>query len=139
MRAQLYVRFRIDGKYVKTIKLHSGKTHKIECEIQNLGFHTYKNFVIKFYFGEKFKIMPSNYRGYKDLDFGKEFGIQKRYGGVIFTPKDNFLTVPPQEVYVFPMYVKAPNEEERYTLTVQFNAENTWGMNELSLPVIVRK
>jgi len=137
MKAQLHIAFRIDGKYARTIKLESGKTHKVECEIQNLGFHTYKNFTVKFYYGKKFKIVPSNYRGYKDLDFKKQFSIQKRYGGVMFTPKDNFLTIPPQEVYVFPMYVTAPKEKDEYRLKIEFNAENTWGMNEIYKRVIV--
>jgi len=137
MKAQLLIVFRIDGKYARTIKLESGKTHKIECEILNLGFHTYKNFTVKFYYGKKFKIVPSNYRGYKDLDFKKQFSIQKRLGGVMFTPQDNFLTIPPQEVYIFPMYVMAPKEKDEYTLKIEFNAENTWGMNEIYKRVIV--
>jgi len=137
MKAQLHIAFRIDGKYARTIKLESGRTHKVECEILNLGFHTYKNFTIKFYYGKKFKIVPSDYRGYKDLDFKKQFSIQKRLGGVMFTPKDNFLTIPPQEVYIFPMYVTAPKEKGEYKLKILFNAENTWGMNEIDKRVVV--
>jgi hypothetical protein len=138
MKAHIHITFNIDGKWTRRISLRPEQTHKVEVAIQNLGFSTYKNFVAKFYYGKEFKILPNNYRGYKDLDFGKEFSVQKRHGGVMFTPKENFLTIPPQEVYIFPMYVKAPKEEREYKLKIEFNAENTWGMNEIFMPIIVK-
>jgi len=138
MKAHIRVTFNIDGKWTRRINLRPGQTHKVEVAIQNLGFSTYKNFVAKFYYGKEFKILPNNYRGYKDLDFRKEFSIQERHGGIMFTPKENFLTIPPQEVYVFPMYVKTPKEEKEYKLKIEFNAENTWGMNEVFIPIVVK-
>jgi hypothetical protein len=35
------------------------------------------------------------------------------------------------------MYVMAPKEKDEYTLKIEFNAENTWGMNEIYKCVVV--
>ena len=76
---------------------------------------------------KQFKILPNTYRGYKDLDFRKEFSIQERHGGIMFTPNENFLTIPPQEVYVFPMYVKTPKEEkDKQKRTIIYANKEAW-------------
>jgi len=140
MKAHLRVSFRIDdGKWVKTINLRAGETHKVEFAIENLGFSTYKNFSIIFYFGPKFEVLPPSHPKYmrKHLDFKKEFSIQQQHGGAMFSPKENFLTIPPQEVFIFPIFIKAPKKEDKYPLTIQFFAENTWGMNRISIPITV--
>ena len=139
MKAHLLIIFKIDdGEWGSRIDLRSGKTTKIEFAIRNLGFSTYKNFVVKFYFGPDFKIIPYNHSKYKNLDFEKEFSIQKRHGGAMFTPKETFLAVPPQEVIIFPLIIKVPDESKKYRLRIDFNAENTWGMNVIYKAVFVK-
>ena len=142
MKAHLVTSFRIDdGKWTRGVNLRPGKVHKVEGLIQNLGFSTYKNFSVIFYFGKEFEILPSSHSKYKSahLDFRKKFSIQQEYGGVMFSPNENFLTIPPKETFVFPMFIKAPNEEKEYTLHIQFSAENTWGMTRIYKRVIVRE
>ena len=111
MKARLLITFSInDGGWSETLTLRPGKTTKVESAIRNLGFTTYKNSTIKFYFGKDFDVIPYENALYPDLDFKKKFTIQRRHGGVMFDPKDNFLTVPPQEVFIFPMWVKVPDK-----------------------------
>lgn len=142
MKAHLLISFRIDdGEWSLSsrIDLRSGKTTKVEFAIRNLGFSTYKNSTIIIYFRKDFKIVPCDNLRYKDLDFKKEFHVQKIHGGVAFNPKDNPLTIPPQEVFIFPMYVKVPNKEEEREMTIEFFSENTWGMNLIRRQVSVRR
>ena len=140
MRAHLLITFKVDcGKWELGINIKSGKTIYIESAIRNLGFSTYKNSSIIFYFKPDFEIVPYDDILYDDLDFKKEFNIQKRHGGVSFNPKDNFLTIPPQEVFIFPMWVKAPNKEEKRKMTILFSSENTWGMNLIRRQMSLRR
>lgn len=139
MKAHLLINFTVDGKGSGSrINFRSGETHTVEVLIRNFGFSTYKNFVAKIYFGPDFKIIPYNHSKYKDLDFKKEFSIQKKHGGAMFTPKETFLTIPPQEVYIFPLIIKAPDEGKEYRLHIEFNAENTWGMNVIYKTIFVK-
>ena len=139
MKAHILVTFTIDKKpYDSPIVFESGKEILVEGNIYNLGFSTYKNFTIIFYFGEDFEIVPCDNTKYSDLSFKKKFGIQKRHGGVFFSPKDNSLTIPPQEVFIFQMYIKAPKKEKVGKVTVEFYSENTWGMTMIDKRVLVR-
>jgi len=138
MKAHILITFKINGEnQVSRINFRSGKTTYVESGIHNLGFSTYKNFTIIFYFGEDFEIVPYDDQLYKDLDFKKKFDVQKRHGGIVFNPKDNFLTIPPQEVFVFPMYVRAPNKEVESEISILFFSESTWGMNRIRRQISV--
>jgi len=142
MKAHILVTFTIDKKpYDSPIVFESGKEILVEGNIYNLGFSTYKNFVIIFYFGEDFEraIVPCNNAKYQDLSFKKKFGIQKRHGGVFFSPKDNFLTIPPQEVFVFPMYIKVPKKEIDREMHIEFYSESSWGKVVIKRRLIVQK
>ena len=67
----------------------------------------------------------------RDLDLKKKFSIQKIHGGAFFSPKDNFLTIPPQEVSIFPMYVKIPKRQKKGRMHIEFYSENSWGMTNI--------
>lgn len=129
MKAHILVTFVIDDKvYNSTISFKSGKETLVEARVYNLGFSTYKNFTVIFYFGRDFKIVPYDDQKYHDLDFKKKFGIQKIHGGAFFSPKDNSLTIPPQEVFIFPIYVKVPKKEKEGKIHIEFFSESSWGM-----------
>jgi len=140
MKAHILITFKIDGEEQSSrINFRSGKTTYVESGIHNLGFSTYKNFTIVFYFGGDFEILPYDDPLYTALDFKKKFHVQRRHGGILFNPKDNFLTIPPQEVFVFPMWVKVPNKEKEGKMEILFFSENTWGMNRITRQISVRR
>lgn len=140
MKAHIRVTFTIKGKGTDSpIVFKSGKEILVEGNLYNLGFSTYKNFTVIFYFGEDFEIVPCDNAKYQVLSFKKKFSIQKRHGGVFFSPKDNSLIIPPQEVFIFPMYIKAPKKEKVSKVTVEFYSENTWGMTMIDKRVIVER
>lgn len=129
MKAHVLVTFQIEpGRGGSEIDVESGKTTRIELGIRNLGYGTYKNSTVIFYLGSDFEIVPYDNSLYKDLDFKKKISIQKRHGGVLFNPKDKFLSIPPQEIFVFPVWVKVPNKKAEREATIYFFSENTWGM-----------
>ena len=139
MKAHVLVTFKIDDKvYDSPIFFKSGKETYVEGRVYNLGFSNYKNFVVIFYFGEDFKIIPHDDPKYRDLDFKKKFSIQKIHGGALFSPKDNFLSIPPQEVFIFPMYIKIPRKEKKGEMHIDFYSENTWGMTVIYKQVIAK-
>jgi len=146
MKARILTTFIIDRELQGSkLNFKSGKTTYVECTIYNLGFSTYKNFTIIFYFREDFEIIPYDNRLYYDLDFKKKFAIQKRHGGIAFNPKESFLTIPPQEIFVFPMFIKAPKvlkepkEKKEHAMKIEFYSENTWGKTEIYKPLIVER
>lgn len=143
MKAHIHVNFKIDDKvYDSTISFKPREEPTlVEARVYNLGFSTYKNFVVIFYFGGDFKIVPHTDPRYEDLEFHfkKKFSIQKIHGGALFSPKDNFLSIPPQEVFVFPMYVRIPKKEKKGKMHINFYSENTWGMTVIYKQVVVER
>ena len=133
MKAHLLVTFEVDDKvYDSTVAFFAGKETYMAARVYNLGYSTYKNSTLIFYFGKDFEIIPLNDPKYADLDFKKKFDVQKRHGGAVFTSKDNFLTIPPQEVFIFPMRIRVPKEEtEDHLIEILFHSESTWGMNRI--------
>jgi len=139
MQANILVTFKI-GKnvYDSPIVFESeNEPCLVEAILYNLGFNTYKNFVIIFYFGKEFGIVPYDKQKYRDLDFKKKFKIQKIQGGALFDPKDNFLSIPPKEVFIFPMYVKIPKKKKRGNISIVFYSEDTWGMVRIKKRFVV--
>jgi len=143
MKAHILVNFKIDDEvYDSTISFKPREDPTlVEARIYNLGFSTYKNSVAIFYFGEEFEILPCNDPKYEHLKFHfkKEFSIQEIHGGALFSPKDNFLSIPPQEVFIFPMYIKIPEKEKKGIMHIDFYSENTWGMTVIYKQVIVER
>ena len=143
MKAHILVNFKIDDEvYDSTISFKPRKDPTlVEARIYNLGFSTYKNSVAIFYFEGDFKIVPHTDPKYEDLEFHfkKKFSIQKIHGGALFSPKENFLSIPPQEVFVFPMYIKIPEKEKKGKMHIDFYSENTWGMTVIYKQVIVER
>jgi hypothetical protein len=140
MKAHVLATFKIgDDVYNSTILFESGKETLVEARIYNLGYITYKNFAVVFYFGPDFEIVPYDNEKYCDLDFEKKFGVQKKHGGAFFSPKDISLTIPPQEVFIFPIYVKVPKEKKQGRVHIEFYSENSWGMTNIFKPLIVNK
>jgi len=140
MKASVLATFIIDGEpQGSKLNFKPGKTTYVECTIYNLGFSTYKNSTIIFYFRKDFEIIPHEDPLYDDLDFKKKFDIQKRHAGIAFNPKENFLTIPPQETFVFPMWVKVPDKEEEREMTILFHSENTWGLNSIQRQISISR
>lgn len=112
-KAQLSVDFSVDqiNDFDSNIILTPKTKHVIYTRIYNLGFSTLKNGTVLIYFGDQFekskcRIIPSNKEEYDKLEFKKRFSTQKAHAGVSFSPKENFLTMPPQEWFVFPVIVE---------------------------------
>ena len=49
-----------------------------------------------------------------------------------------YLTIPPQEVFVFPVYLKVPIDEKDGKIKILFSSENTWGINEIERPYRIK-
>ena len=111
-KANLFVDFSVDNieKFDSRIEVNADKEHLIYTRIYNMGFSTLKNATVLIYFGKGFNVIGFKDSRYRDLDFEKMFTIQKCNSGVLFTPKDNFQTIVPQEWYLFPVIVKTPKK-----------------------------
>ena len=111
----------------------------LRTAIYNLGFSTYKNGMVLIYFGGEFDIIPCDEKTYNELDFNKKFTIQTKHGGVAFTPKENFQSIPPQEVFIFPVLLRVPNIAKNGNIKIIFSSENSWGMKEILIPFEIVK
>ena len=141
-KAQLSVDFSVDqvDKFSSGLTLIPKIKQVVYVRLYNLGFSSLKNGTVLIYFGEQFKtskctIVPCDDHEYDKLDFKKCFSIQKVHAGVLFTPKDNFLTIPPQEWFVFPVVVDIPQCKLDSKVKVQFYSENSWGVTEHIAPI----
>lgn len=139
-KAQFFVDFRVDnvGEFKPQIVLSAKTEHLIVTRIYNMGFGTLKNAMVLLYFGHDFEIVPFKDSKYRELDFEKEFTIQKENCGALFTPKTNYQTIPPQEWFLFPVIVKAPNASQSCQITLQFASENSWGLTERHIAVQIK-
>lgn len=136
-KAHLLIDFGVDqiNDFDSNITLTPKTKHVIYIRIYNLGFSTLKNGTVLVYFGDQFEkskcyIIPSNNEEYDKLEFKKCFSIQKAHAGVSFSPKENFLTMPPQEWFVFPVIVEISDCELDSKVEVQFYSENSWGVTK---------
>jgi len=128
-----------DEKYTGSIVLKRDKLNRVVCAIYNLGFHTYKNALVILYFGEECEIIPCDDQVFKDrlqvLDFFKKYSVQKKHGGAAFNPKDNYITIPPKEVFLFDVLVKVQKEPIRKFVTLEFSSETSWGKTVIEIPM----
>lgn len=128
-----------DEIYGDTILINPEKVNRIVCAIYNLGFHTYKNALVILYFGEEFEIITCDDSKFKDrlnrLDFYKAYSVQKKHGGAAFNPKDNYLTIPPKEVFLFPVFVRVKKKPIREFVTIEFSSETSWGKTVIKIPM----
>jgi hypothetical protein len=128
-----------DEHYDNYLELQAGKINRVICAIYNLGFHTYKNAMVILYFGPEIEVIPCDdfeYKPYmKKLDFNKIYSVQKKHGGAAFSSKDNYLTIPPQEVFLFPVLVRIRKTPVRDFVLVQFSSETSWGITEVKKPI----
>jgi hypothetical protein len=140
-KAQLLIDFGIDTveKFDSKISLNTSSEHIIYTRIYNLGFSTLKNATVLFYFGRDFEIIPFSDLRYRGLDFEKRFTIQKGNSGVLFTPKDNYQTIPPQEWFLFPVIIKTPKHELDSRAEIQFYSENSWGLTKYPASIKISK
>jgi hypothetical protein len=141
-KANLSIDFAVDqiDDFESGITLTQKTKQVVYIRIYNLGFSTLKNGTVLIYFGDQFekskcKIIPSDNEEYEKKDFKKRFSIQKAHAGVVFSPKENFITMPPQEWFVFPVIVEVPECELDSTLEVQFYSENSWGVTHHRAPI----
>jgi hypothetical protein len=141
-KAQLSVDFSVDQitDFDSSIMLVPRTKQVIYLRIYNLGFSTLKNGTVLMYLGDQFekstcRIIPSDDPEYDKLDFKKSFRIQKTHAGVSFSPKENFLTMPPQEWFVFPVIVEISHCELDSKVEVEFYSENSWGVTKYHAPI----
>jgi hypothetical protein len=132
-KAQLFIDFSVGDldHFNSNLLLKPSNERLIYTRIYNMGFSTLKNATVLIYFGNDFEIIPCTDAKYKGLDFEKKFTIQKQHSGAIFTPKDNFQTLVPQEWFLFPVIIKTPKELlDNSKFTIQFYSENSWGLTK---------
>ena len=104
--------------------------------LQNLSLHTLKNCTIWFTFPENFEI--SKLIASDNVDFFKEYSIQKRNNAVKFSPTDSYLSVSPDDCLVLPIKVEVirpdadPKSQE---IGIQLASETTWGTSKCSFPI----
>lgn len=130
-------------EYRDWLEIDPSKENCVACAIYNLGFHTYKNALVLLYFGKEIEIIPCNDDKLKDrldkLDFNKKYRVQKRHGGAAFNPKDNYLTIPPKEVFIFPIFVRVKETPIREKVTIEFSSETSWGKTVTEIPMKLKK
>lgn len=141
-KAQLAIDFSVDqiNDFDSGITLTPKTKQTIYTRIYNLGFSTLKNATVLIYFGDQFekskcRIIPSDTEEYNKKEFKKCFRIQKAHAGVSFTPTENFLTMPPQEWFIFPVIVEISECELDSKVVVQFYSENSWGVTQYRAPI----
>ena len=97
--------------------------------ITNLGLTAFKNCVVSIVFPEGFTIV-GDLRLYKGVDFAKKFVIQKKNQCIQFLPNDNYMTFPPCNNLIFPIWIKTPKEAGKYKVKTTLSSESTWGEAE---------
>ena len=139
-KANIEIDFSTDGlkSCKKNISLKKQCCHIVHTRIYNLGFTTLKNSMIAIYFGKGIKIIPYDEKIYKNIDFVKKFSVQKCNNGVLFTPKDNWQTIPPQEWFLFPLILETSNDVLELEAKVLFSSEKSWGQKEKISKVFVK-
>lgn len=134
-KANILVTFGVDEReYAPKIVFNEGE-HLVNTRIHNLGFSTLKNSTVEIYFGDGFEVVPCSDPRYAGLDFAKRFTIQKVHSGILFAPNDNFQTLPPQEVFIFPCIIQVLKAKQKGRVTIQFFSENSWGMTVIKAPI----
>ena len=101
-KANLYIDFSVDciNKFKPKLWLKPDTEYTIYTRVYNLGFHTLKNALVLKYFKKGFEVIPDGEK-YEDVDFHKEFSVQKCNYGASFPPNKNYQTIPPQEWFIF--------------------------------------
>jgi hypothetical protein len=118
----------------------AGAQRTIMFRAANLCLHTLKDCTFIFNFPKDFSLLPFNNPAYKNLEFKKEFSIQKRNNACLFTPNNNFTTFSPSDCLIFPIVVKSPtNREEKLKIIVEVSSQSTWGSTIYSFPVKLLK
>lgn len=119
-----------------SICVRAGEEKLLMFRVVNLGFHTIKNCTAIFYFHDGSKPLEDP-RLYNQVDFKKIFSIQRKNKGILFSPLNNFISIPPQEVVVFPVWIKASDAKGKGDVEVQIYSESTWGMSSIKIPIRV--
>jgi hypothetical protein len=134
---------RNEEQYGDNLVIYPQKVNRVVFATYNLGFHTYKNALVILYFGEEFEVIPCDDFEFKDrlhnLDFCKIYSVQKKHGGAAFNPKDNYLTIPPKEVFLFPVFVRVKRKPIREFVTLEFSSETSWGKTVMKIPMKLEK
>jgi hypothetical protein len=140
-KAHLFIDFAVDQIEVfrPTIDIDANSEHLIYTRIYNTGFSTLKNAMVLIYFGKGFQIVASGDPRYDNIDFRKDFSVQKNNCGVGFLPTKNFQTLPPQEWFLFPVIVITPKKQEVPRIEIQLSSENSWGMTKYAASISVKQ
>jgi hypothetical protein len=96
--------------------------------ITNLGLNNCKDCTLWFKFPKGFMPLKEPCL-YKELDFSKQFELQKQNYCAKFTPDKNYLTVAPGNSSVFPIWVKTPGSitKNEYDVEVSATSDTRWG------------
>jgi hypothetical protein len=115
--------------------LKIGQPKILNFRLQNLGFHSLKNCVICISFPREVVQIQAISKKIQ-LDFFKNYEIQKRNNAVKISPQDNFMSISPADCFVIPVKValiRLPKKNE--TISVEISSETTWSTNFFELPI----
>lgn len=114
----------------------TGVQRNVMFRIANLCLHTLKDCTFIFNFPKDFALVPYDNPTYEDLDFKKQFSIQKRNNACIFTPKDSYTTFSPVDCLIFPIVAKLEgNSQEKLEIGIEISSQSTWGSKIYHFPV----
>ena len=140
MKANLVVDFSVDkvGDFNEDeILLKTHSQHIVYCRIYNAGYSTLKNATVLLYFERGVEIVPCDKPIYDNYDFVKDFSIQKGQCGISFNCLKNYLTIPPQEWFLFPIILKTKNALEQ-KINLQLYSESSWGITKHYAKMIIQ-
>lgn len=100
--------------------------------ITNLGLATFKDCVFSVVFPEGFEIIEDT-RLYSGIDFEKKFSLQRKNRCIQFLPNDNYITFPPCNHLVFPIWVNTPKKTGKYKISCSLSSESAWGEEKREL------
>jgi len=113
-----------EPKYI--VKAKAATQVLLFVRITNLGLATFKNCVFSVVFPEGFEISEDP-KLYKGIDFVKNFDVQRKNRCIQFLPNNNYMTFPPCNHLVFPIWVNTPNKAGNYRISSMLSSESAWG------------
>lgn len=96
--------------------------------IANLNLHILKNCSVFFTFPGSLKPIKYTKDNCDTVDFGKKYYFQERNNACYFSPKDNYLTVPPGDCMCIPIDFEVVGQVEKEDcIKIELVSESTWG------------
>lgn len=118
-----------DGKTFKErkkqeIELKPNKEQLIWVMLHNNGRVIKDHWFVNVDFEKGFGPIDIEKTSFKDVDFVKEYSIQKKYNVANFNSSDFSPLFPYDETFIFPIVVKTPKDEKEYAVRVTVRTGN---------------